>query len=99
MLEFNQVAIALGFHKGDLMVVGVESFSFRLLDSKTHIYISRGYATFTFFSMLKCSSAKPPYPCIDIHERLEDFERLYKENSFLVGHGSQTFHSKMHGIV
>ena len=23
MLEFNQVAIALGFHKGDLIVVGV----------------------------------------------------------------------------
>ena len=40
-----------------------------------------------------------PHPCIDIHERLEDFERLYKENGFFVGHGSQTFHSKMHGIV
>ena len=59
MLEFNQVAIALGFHKGDLMVVGVESFSFRLLDSKTHIYISRGYATFTFSECLNIPAPNP----------------------------------------
>ena len=57
MLEFNQVAIALGFHKGDLMVIGVESFSFRLLDSKTHIYIS----TFTF-TFSECLNIPAPNP-------------------------------------